>query len=102
MDAGWTRFVMDTYHIPFTVVKAGDFKQTDFAANYDVVVFPSSRKSILMDGNYGSSGSYYRMSMHPDYTKGIGKEGMEKLMAFIDQGGLIISSGVSTNYLKGL
>jgi hypothetical protein len=101
MDAGWTRYVLDTYHIPFTVVKPGEFPKTDFASKFDVVVFPSTPKSILMSGKYGSEGSYYVTSYPPEYTKGIGKEGMKKLMAFVDQGGLVISWGESTKLFEG-
>jgi hypothetical protein len=101
MDAGWTRFVLDNYHIPYKVVKPGDFSKTSFANDFDVVIFPSSSKSILMSGKYGSSGDYYVTSYPPEYTKGIGKEGMKKLMAFIDQGGLIISWGESTKLFEG-
>ena len=101
MDAGWTRFVLDSYHIPFTAIRPGEVQDTDFAGDYDVVVFPSSQKSILMDGNYGNSGTRYRMSLPPQYTKGIGDKGMEKLMGFIDGGGLIISWGQSTALFEG-
>lgn len=101
MDAGWTRFVLDTYHIPFTVVKPGDFSKTDFAGDFDAVIFPSSSKSILMSGKYGSGSNYYVTSYPPEYTKGIGKEGMNKLMTFINQGGLVISWGGSTKLFEG-
>ncbi len=101
MDAGWTRFVLDSYHIPFRVVKPGDFEKTDFAADFDLVIFPSSRKSILMEGNYGSSSGRYRMSLPPQYAKGMGDKGMEKLMTFIDKGGIIISWGESTEIFQG-
>ncbi len=101
MDAGWTRFVLDSYHIPYKVVNPGDFSKTDFADDFDAVIFPSASKSILMSGKYGSSGNYYVTSYPPEYTKGIGKEGMKKLMAFIDQGGLIISWGESTKLFEG-
>ncbi len=101
MDAGWTRYVLDTYHVPFTVVKPGEFEKTDFAENYDVVVFPSVRKSILMDGNYGSSGGQYRMNLLPEHAKGIGKKGMENIMTFVDNGGVIVSWGQSTELFSG-
>ncbi len=39
--------------------------------------------------------------IRPDYTKGIGKKGMEKLMAFLDNGGMIISWGASTSLFMG-
>ncbi len=101
MDAGWTRFVFDTYSIPFKVLKPGDFKDTDFAENFDVVIFPSSRKSILMEGKSGSAGNYYPTSYPPEFTKGIGKDGMKNLMTFVDKGGLIISWGQSTALFEG-
>lgn len=41
-------------------------------------------------------------SYHPDYVKGIGKEGMEKLMAFSDGGGNIISWGQSARLFEGM
>jgi hypothetical protein len=101
MDAGWTRYVLDTYHIPYKVVKPGDFSKTAFADDFDAVIFPSSSKSILMSGKYGSGSNYYVTSYPPEYTKGIGKEGMKKLMTFIDQGGLVISWGGSTKLFEG-
>ena len=96
MDAGWTRFVFDTYSIPFTVVSPGDFKNTDFVKDFDVVIFPDNDKSILMDGKYKSGNKYYMSSYPPEFVKGIGKDGFEKLMTFLDDGGIIISWGRST------
>ncbi|MFC2107422.1 M14 metallopeptidase family protein [Bacteroidota bacterium] len=97
MDAGWTRFVFDTYSIPYTVVKPGDFKDTDFTKDFDMVIFPDNDKSILMDGKYKSGNDYYMSSYPPEFVKGIGKDGMEKLMTFLDNGGTIISWGRSTD-----
>ena len=101
MDAGWTRFIFDTYSIPFKVVKPGDFEDTDFAKSFDVIIFPGSSKSILMEGKRGSAGNYYPTSYPPEYTKGIGKDGMKNIMTFVDKGGLIISWGQSTALFEG-
>jgi len=102
MAAGWTRYLFDTYHIPYTVVRPGEFPETDLAGNFDVIVFPDSDKDMLMTGKRKSGGSYYMGSYHPDYVKGIGKEGMEKLMAFSDAGGIVISWGRSTGLFEGM
>ncbi len=101
MDAGWTKFVLDAYHIPYTVVKPGDFSKTDFAADFDEVIFPSASKSILMSGKYGSEDNYSVTSYPPEYTKGIGKEGMNQLLIFVDKGGMVISWGESTELFEG-
>jgi len=101
MDAGWTRFVFDQYGIVYTVIKPGDFQRTKFNQEFDVVIFPDASKSILMEGKYERGDDYYITDYPPEYTKGIGKEGMKNLMTFIDGGGLIISWGQSVSLFEG-
>ena len=101
MDAGWTRFIFDSYSIPFKVVHPGEFKQTDFAKKFDILIFPDADKSILMEGKYKSKNEYYVTNYPPEYTKGIGKEGMKKVMTFLDKGGIVISWGRSTGLFMG-
>ncbi|RLD67314.1 MAG: hypothetical protein DRI98_12730, partial [Bacteroidetes bacterium] len=59
MDAGWTRFLFDSYHVPFTVLHPGDFAKSDLAGKFDVILFPDTDKDILMTGKRKSSGNYY-------------------------------------------
>ncbi len=100
MDAGWTRFIFDTYKIPFTVVKPGDVEEENL--DFDVIIFPDNNKSILLEGKYkGSGGAYSIPSYDPQFTKGIGKEGVQKLMKFVDNGGTIVSWGLSTGLFLG-
>lgn len=101
MDAGWTRFVFDSYSIPFTVLRPGEFEKTDFVKNYDILIFPDVDKNILMEGKYKAKDQYYIADYPPEYTKGIGKEGIKNLMTFLDKGGIIISWGRSTNLFIG-
>ncbi len=101
MDAGWTRFIFDTYYLPYRVVHPGDFEKTDFAKDFDVVVFPNADKSILMSGKFKSEDEYFISGLPPEYTKGIGKEGMARLMTFLDGGGIIVSWGQSAELFLG-
>ncbi len=101
MDAGWTRYIFDTYQIPFTVVKPGEVKEKDLT-EFDVIVFPDNNKSILLEGKYkGGSGAYSIPSYDPQFTKGIEKEGVQKLMKFVNEGGTIVSWGLSTGLFLG-
>ena len=102
MDAGWTRFLFDSYHLPYTVLHPGDFKDKDLADEFDVVIFPDNDKETLMTGKRKSGDSYYMGSYHPDFVKGIEKEGLEKLMSFSDQGGIIIAWGRSARLFEGM
>lgn len=101
MDAGWTRFVLDSYGVPFTVIHPRDFEKTDFLKNFDVVIFPDEDKNVLMEGKYKAREEYYVTDYPPEFTKGIGKKGMENLMTFLDKGGLVISWGRSTSLFIG-
>ncbi|MCP5050616.1 MAG: hypothetical protein GY940_25865 [bacterium] len=101
MDAGWTRFIFDTYGIPFTVVRPGDFEKTDFTKRFDVVVFPNSSKSILMKGQEKYRDKYYPSDYPPEYRKGIGAKGLNRLLMFLDGGGIIVSWGESAKLFLG-
>jgi hypothetical protein len=97
MDAGWTRFLFDSYYIPFTVVRPGDFEKTDFVKDFDIVIFSSQKKSLLIDGKFSKDEpNSWDNNNPPEFTKGIGKKGMDRLMIFLDQGGIIVSWGDST------
>jgi len=101
MDAGWTRFVFDTYKIPYTILNPPVFEKTDFEKKIDVVVFPSVRKSLLMTGKSSRGGQYSMSSYHPDYVKGMGKKGLENLLSFVNKGGIVVSWGSSTELFQG-
>ncbi len=103
MDAGWTRFILDTYSIPYKVIRPGDFETTDFTKHFDVVLVPDEEKSVLMKGKEKSrAGDYYVSSYPPQYTKGIGKKGMNRLLTFLDNGGIIVSWGRSARLFMGM
>jgi hypothetical protein len=103
MDAGWTRYVFDQYNLKYEVLRPGDFEKSDLKGKYDVIIFPDVSKSILMDGKYGARPDDYEVSDYPpEFTKGLGKEGLKKLMGFVDNGGLIISWGASVKLFEGM
>lgn len=102
VDAGWTRYLFDTYKLPYTVVHPDEFEKTDFTKDFDIVIIPNSSKSLLLNGKPGTEGSYIMSNYHPDYQKGMGKKGLEKLMLFINQGGKVISWGQSTDLFTGM
>ena len=55
-----------------------------------------------MSGKYKSEGDdYYVSDYPPEYVKGIGEKGMVNLMKFLDNGGLIVSWGASTELFTG-
>lgn len=103
MDAGWTRYILDTYSIPYKIAHPGDFKKIDFVKYFDVVLFPDAEKTELMEGKLKSwEGDYYDMTYPPEFSRGIEKEGMARLMSFFDNGGIIVSWGRSAELFMGM
>jgi hypothetical protein len=102
MDAGWTRFIFDCYGIPFKVLHPEDFEKAELEKEYDVIVFPSMNPDALMKGKYKSGDGVYSPTTYPpEYTKGIGDKGFEKILKFLDNGGKIVSWGESVGLFMG-
>ena len=101
MDAGWTRYLFDTYRIPYKVLRPADLQEEDLSANYDVVVFPDQSQAVLMEGKGGSPENYSISRYPPEYAKGMEKKGLNKLLSFVDKGGTVVSWGRSTDLFMG-
>jgi hypothetical protein len=102
MDAGWTRFVLDSYSIPYQVLRPADLKEADLES-FDVVVFPDSDSGVLKEGRYKRANRYYSRDYPPEYSKGMGEKGLQNLVGFLDKGGIIVSWRQSTGlFMEGL
>ena len=96
MDAGWTRYLFDTYGIPYSVLHPEDFEGAELARDFDVIVFPGASKDVLTKGKYKRGDRYMISDYPPEFRKPISKVGLGKLTAFIEGGGIVISWGGST------
>jgi len=102
MDAGWTRYVLDSYNIPFTLLRPDEIKESDLSKKYDVIIIPDESKSVLMSGSYKSQNRQYFMKYPPEYMKGMEQEGFEKLLKFINTGGNVIAWREATELFSGI
>jgi hypothetical protein len=101
MDAGWTRYLFDAYHIPYSVLRPADLKETKLTGRFDVIIFPDQSQAALMSGKGGSPGNPTITRYPPEYARGMEKEGLNNLLLFIDKGGKVISWGRSTELFLG-
>jgi hypothetical protein len=46
MDEGWTRFIFDTFNVPYSSVRDAEVRQGSLKSKYDVMVLPSQRLSV--------------------------------------------------------
>jgi len=100
MDAGWTRYLFDTYAIPYSVLRPHELKEKDLS-EYDAIIFPDNHESIYMKGKYSSDSYYRRNTYPPEYSKGMGKKGKQNLLKYLNDGGKIITWGRSGNLFTG-
>jgi hypothetical protein len=83
MDEGWTRFVFDTFNVPYSSVGDTDIRQGGLNSKFDVLLLPSQRATEIIEGN--ASGSYPQ-----EYTGGVTTAGVSSLKTFVESGGTLI------------
>ena len=83
MDEGWTRYIFDTFNVPFTSVKDNDMRQGALSSKYDVLLFPSQRTREATDSNTGGS-------LPPEYAGGWTEQAITNIKTFVNDGGTLI------------
>jgi hypothetical protein len=101
MDEGWTRWVLDRggclkheaitdedirakrfeqkHPVPEYLRKSPGFNEL----RYDTIIIPDQTPGSLLNG-------YRKGTMPPDYTGGLGNEGVDSLREFAEQGGTVV------------
>ena len=83
MDEGWTRFVFDTFNVPFSSVRDVDVRQGSLNAKFDAVILPSQASTQIINGN--ATGT-----LPAEFTGGITEAGVRNLKEFVSNGGTLI------------
>jgi len=107
MDEGWTRLVLERFHLPYTTLHNADIRSGGLKQRVDAVLIPSIETKTLREG-------YAPDETAPAYVGGLGQEGVEALSRFVAEGGTLVCLEDScpfaiealelpvTNVLKGL
>jgi hypothetical protein len=83
MDEGWTRFVFDTFNVPYSSVRDVDMRKGALNSRFDALVFPSQSSTQIMVGNAAGT-------LPAEYVGGIAEAGLKNLKEFVTNGGLLI------------
>lgn len=87
MDEGWTRLVFENFEIPYESLNNSRIKTGDLKSLTSIILPPMSAKSIIE----GRS----PQDVPPEYSGGIGMEGVSNLKEFVRNGGTLITMGSS-------
>jgi Zinc carboxypeptidase len=89
MDEGWTRFVLDTFNVPYNSILDSDVKSGPLRDKFDVIILPSIRMKDIVEGNPAKS--------YPEeFTGGITEQGVANLRRFVEDGGTLICFDASS------
>jgi Zinc carboxypeptidase len=95
MDEGWTRWIFDQNNIPYTRVVDADIRKGNLHDRFDVVLIPDNNAGAITTGHFGGGGRGERgvpqPPTPPEYTGGLGPDGVAALDAFTHAGGTIIT-----------
>ena len=97
MNAGWTRYLLDTYGVSYTVVHPADIASQDLAKSFDVIVFPGAGEDLLVKGERKRGDRYFPSDLPPEFRKGMGDKGLVNLGSFVEGGGIVVAWGDSAN-----
>lgn len=90
MDEGWTRWVFDQYHVPYTMITAKDIRAGNLASRFDAIILPDQNARQIAAGPRGE---------YPDSLKGgLGDEGAKQIAAFVNAGGTLVAFNDASNY----
>jgi hypothetical protein len=101
MDEGWTRWVLEQYEFPLKSISTKDMKDQKLNNEYDVIVIPDVSKDVIVDGKRKpeEGGMKYFVDLPPEYSGGIGKEGVKNLKDFVEQGGTLIAMASACDFV---
>ncbi len=99
LDEGWTRFVLEQYGFALKSLENKEVKAGNLNAAYDVIILPDSSREVIVEGKQNREG--YFEELPPEYTGGIGKEGVRSLKDFVDKGGTLIALARASELLMG-
>ncbi|KAA3655432.1 MAG: hypothetical protein DWQ10_17245, partial [Calditrichaeota bacterium] len=95
IDQGWTRYLLDTYKIPYTILRDCELEPESLVSKYDAVILPSVSAHTLLWGESGAQ-------LNNNHKSGLGNEGLEQLQAFVRSGGTLITFGEAAKSMAAL
>ncbi len=97
MDAGWTKWLLDRYAIPYQVLHDADIRAGGLKDRFDVIVLPEQSEQALLHGWQPGTRTCFEgecgqpVTQRPEYVGGLGLTGVAALQQFAEAGGQLVA-----------
>jgi hypothetical protein len=91
IDEGWTKWILEQFHFPFTVLHNDDVQAGHLRSKFDSIVIAEMSTRQIVDGMQAGT-------VPGRYAGGIGDEGVEALREFVEQGGTLVTLGNASQF----
>ncbi|MEQ8685699.1 MAG: M14 family metallopeptidase [Imperialibacter sp.] len=90
MDEGWTRWLLQDYGFPLDTLHDNDVRTKDLS-QYDAIIIPDQRPDGILNG-------YSFGFMPPEYTGGMGIDGLAAIKNYVANGGQLITFDEASDF----
>jgi hypothetical protein len=91
MDEGWTRWIFDTWGLPYTTLHDAEIRAGGLGARYDVIIIPDVSPGSIVEGRALGT-------VPAEYAGGIGEPGAAAMREFVRGGGTLICLDGSSEF----
>lgn len=103
MDAGWTRWLLDRYSIPFTDLHDADIRAGNLRQKFDVIILPQQSEQGMLNGWQPGEpqrfGGGEAVTQRPEYVGGLDLSGVAALDDFAKSGGRLVAMDSASQLL---
>jgi hypothetical protein len=89
IDEGWTRWILEEYEFPYTLLHNDDVRQGRLRESFDTLILPQQSPEAIMEGV--KEKNKFKEPYPPEYVGGLGAQGVAALATFVEQGGTLVA-----------
>ena len=83
MDEGWTRWILEQEGTSYRTLQDREIRAGNLRSKYKAIIIPDQAPRSILNGHRAGA-------MPPEYTGGLGSEGVQALRDFVEQGGILV------------
>ncbi len=92
IDEGWTRWVLERYEFPLTVIHNKEVREGGLRQQFDAIILADQPPREILDG-------FDTLTVRPEFRGGLGTTGVDNIDRFVAEGGTLIAMGAACDLI---